>query len=414
MSSDFPVKTKTACQLKWAWSTIYLNSGVTRSCHRTAESTLTPENFLEFHNTPVKLADRTAMLAGKWPESNCSYCKNIEEAGGISDRIRMSIIPGLSPAELATDPTAIKVDPTLVEVFFNNTCNLKCIYCNGTVSSSIAAENVKFDKFEQDAVVIDHTENRYKELISSFWQWFDRDFGKIRRFHVLGGEPFYQSELDELLEKIESNPNPNCELNIVTNLMVSRPRLEQFVEKFKKLLTKRALKRVDLTCSIDCLGPEQEYVRNGIKLDQWEENFNFLLTHKWLTLNINQTIIPLTIKTMPGLLTKLAEWRTQRPVGHFFSAGEPVPDYLNLDIFDGNVFEQDIATIMSLLPVTTEQDRSAYNYMEGILSQVANAKQNPEQIKNLAVYLDELDRRRNTNWKEVFPWLEKEYKNVVQ
>ena len=47
----FPIKTKTACQLKWAWSTLYLNNGETKSCHRTGQSELTPENFLNFHNT---------------------------------------------------------------------------------------------------------------------------------------------------------------------------------------------------------------------------------------------------------------------------------------------------------------------------------------------------------------------------
>ena len=30
----FPIKTKTACQSKWTWSTIYLNTLSTASCHR--------------------------------------------------------------------------------------------------------------------------------------------------------------------------------------------------------------------------------------------------------------------------------------------------------------------------------------------------------------------------------------------
>lgn len=411
----FPIKTETACQLKWAWSTLYLNSGTTRSCHRTAESNLTPENFSNFHNTEIKLADRTAMLNGKWPETNCTYCKDIEEAGGVSDRIRMSIVPDLSPPELEIDPTAIAVDPTLLEVYFNNTCNLKCIYCVGSLSSSIEAENKKFGDFKNNDVLIKSSNKHYKDFAPYFWQWFDRDFSKIRRLHILGGEPFYQKEVDQLLDKIELTPNPNCELNIVTNLMVSLSQLEHYVSRFKKLLVTRCLKRVDITCSIDCFGSEQEYVRNGIELKQWEENFNFLLTHKWLTVNINQTIVPLTIKTMPELLRKLAEWRQHRPVGHFFSAGDPIPNYLKLDILNGKLFDQDIKNIMNLLPNTSEQDQAAYKYMESILEKVKHASNKPEEIKNLAIYLDELDRRRNTNWRVTFPWLEKEYtKYVVQ
>ena len=31
----FPIHTKTACQLKWNWSTVYLTTENTASCHRT-------------------------------------------------------------------------------------------------------------------------------------------------------------------------------------------------------------------------------------------------------------------------------------------------------------------------------------------------------------------------------------------
>jgi hypothetical protein len=79
---EFPVDTATACQLKWTWSTIMLNRGTTSSCHRVRQDTLTPENFLNFHNTPKKLNDRQLMLEGKRPAGGCEYCYKIEDAGG--------------------------------------------------------------------------------------------------------------------------------------------------------------------------------------------------------------------------------------------------------------------------------------------------------------------------------------------
>ena len=408
----FPIITETACQLKWAWSTIYLNTGVTRSCHRTGESELTADNFLDFHNTPLKLEERTAMLQGQWPKQSCSYCKNIEDAGGISDRIRMQSIPGLSPNELFNDPTAIQVDPTLVEVYFSNACNLGCLYCTDTLSSVIDAENRKFGLFEQGGVRIESSPGHFKELVPHFWSWFEHSFQKVRRLHVLGGEPFYQREVDKLLDMIEKYPNPDCELNIVTNLMVSESRVRQFVDRFEQLLVKRFIKRVDITCSIDCWGPEQEYVRWGINLEHWLKNFEFLLSKRWLTLNINQTIMPLTIKTMPELLTQLAEWRKQRHVGHFFSGIEPAPDYLRLDIFGVDLFKQDIERIMQLMPQENEQDIAAHGYVKGILNIILKSEMQVDKIKDLIIYLEEKDRRRGTNWEIVFPWLT-EYKKYV-
>jgi hypothetical protein len=410
----FPIKTATACQLKWAWSTIYLNTGITASCHRTGASTLTAENFKNFHNTPLKQEERARMLQGEWPENSCSYCKNIEETGGVSDRIRMSAIPGLSPLELENNPTALSVDPTLVEVYFNNTCNLGCLYCNETLSSVIAQENLKYGSFNKFEVKLnsDKGNGQFKNLVPYFWQWFETGFQKIKRLHVLGGEPFYQQEVDKLIEMIDRYPNPECELNIITNLMLDRSRLEKFVAQFRLLLVNRKLKRIDITCSIDCWGPEQEYVRWGLNIKQWQDNFEFLLKKKWLTININQTITPLTIKTMPELLAHLAEWRKQRPIGHFFSSAEPAPPYFKCDIFDGNIFKNEIDDIMSSMPAVTEQDQLAISYMQGILAPALTSKLNKSVVQDLITYLDENDRRRGTDWQSTFTWL-KEYKQYV-
>lgn len=413
MKKFFPIKTATACQSKWAWSTLYLNTGITRSCHRTAESVLTPENFFDFHNTPLKISDRERMLQGLWPDTSCGYCKEIEQRGGISDRIRMSSIRDLSPDILYDKPTATIVDPTIMEVYFNNTCNLGCLYCIPYLSSTIEFENKKHGEFKQSGVNLPVINGNFRDLVPYFWQWFDQGFRNIKRLHVLGGEPLYQKEFDVLLEKIKNNPNSDCELNIVTNLMVTKERLQSYIDKFKSLLVKKSLRRVDITCSIDCWGSEQEYVRWGLKLDQWEENFNILLENKWLNIKINQTIMPLTIKTMPTLLEKLKQWRTKHRVEHYFSGIYPCPDYLKLNVLGHNIFKNDIKKIMTIMPHQTDEDLLAREYMQGILNEVISSHPQPEQIKDLIVFLNEKDRRRKTNWRDVFPWLKEIEQNVV-
>jgi len=401
----FPIKTKTACQLKWAWSTLYLNTGTTRSCHRTGESQLDSKNFIDFHNTPKKIEERTNMLKGEWPKNSCDYCKKIEDIGGVSDRIRMSAIPNLSPIELETNAQATRIEPTIVEVYLSNACPLSCLYCSADLSSSIEAENRKHGTFAKLGVNLKNSKNNFKDLLPFFWQWFETGFQKLKRLHVLGGEPFYQKEFEKMLDMIEKYPNPECELNIVTNLMLSPERLKYFVDRFYQMLKKRCVKRIDITCSIDCWGAEQEYVRYGINLKQWEKNFNYLMNKRWLVLNINQTISILTIKTMPALLEKLKSWRQKRPVGHFFSGVDPGPDYLKAEIIGEKFFENDAKKILDLMPSDTKQNIAAKEYMEGILNHINTSKKNKEQIANLIIYLDEKDRRRGTNWEHIFPWL---------
>ena len=402
MNKFFPIASTTACKLKWGWSTLYLNSGQTASCHRASFSDLTANNFFNFHNTDTKTQARQTMANGQWPAGGCEYCKGIEDANGTSDRMLHNSIPGLYPMQ--TD--IVTATPTILEVYFNNTCNLSCLYCNPGLSSSIDREHAKFGSFVQKGVtLLPLVKKNITDLEPKFWEWMTDNFSSLERFHFLGGEPFYQKQLDLFLDFVEANPNPNCEFNIITNLMVGTDILVKQIAKIKQLVATRKLKRFDITCSIDCWGAEQEYVRYGLELDTWTTNFLYLLDQKWIKLNINQTISVLTIKTMPDLLTRLAEWRQTRPVGHYFSVTEPGPSYLRPNIFGSGVFDKDFDSVLHLMPNTTTDEQRAFSYMSGIAHEIETNSMNKEEINNLFIFLDEKDRRRHTNWRNTFPWL---------
>jgi len=407
----FPIRTKTSCQLKWSWTSLFLDSGVSKTCHRTTEHKLTTENFKNFHNNEKVLEDRKKMLQGEWPEGNhCSHCRLIEENGGVSDRLHMIDIPDLYPEELDEDPQSITVEPTVVEVFLSKLCNLGCLYCNAELSSTINTENKRFDipiNFSPDLKRdFSPTKSNYSNLLTAFWEWFPNGFPKLKRFHILGGEPFLQKEVEIILDYIEEYPNPQCELNIITNLSYPKEKLEYFVARFKKLLSRRKIKRVDITCSIDCWGEEQEYTRYGINLDQWEDNFNYLLEQRYLYLSINQTITTLTVKSMPDLLKKLQEWRKKRPVHHAFCLVVSTDTYTHPTVLPGHIWKEDCKKILDLMPRDTERNNKAWEYMKGSLDTMLNSDGDPEKLKTLVRFLDEKDRRRNTNWRSVYPWLE--------
>jgi organic radical activating enzyme len=405
----FPIKTETACKLKWGWSTLYLNAGSTGSCHRSSSSALTPDNFNNFHNTEVKLAARNLMLEGKWPTGGCEYCEGIEKRGGYSDRMLHNSIPGLYPK----DVTLVQVPPSILEVYFNNTCNLSCLYCSPAISSSLDQEFNKFGSFSKNGVeLFPLVKKNIEELEPKFWDWMKNNFVNLERFHFLGGEPFYQKQLDTLIDFIENNPNPKCEFNIVTNLMISNSVLVNKINKLKQLAAKRKIKTIEITASIDCWGAEQEYVRYGLELSTWQTNFEYLISQKWIKLNINQTISVLTIKTMPDLITKLNSWRSNRSIGHYFSVTEPGPSYMRPNIFGSDVFDTDFEHVLNLMPNTTTDDQRAFQYMSGIANEIESSYINQIEINKLFIFLNEKDRRRNTNWRTTFPWL-KEYENVV-
>lgn len=415
----FPIDTKTACQLKWAWSTLYLNEGTTSSCHRVGRHPISLDNFNNFHNTPEKIDQRNVMLAGQWPQplsymssnEGCRYCEKIESAGGFSDRMFHNTVPGLIPMELNDNINETIVTPTIVEVFLSNTCNLSCTYCGQVNSSQIEHENIKFGQFERNGVILSATPiNRKNNIlyIDKFFNWLEQNSNNLRRLHLLGGEPLYQKEFYRCLDYFKSSPNPELEFNFVTNLMIDPLKFEQLVEQMKSMTVQKNVKRFDITVSLDCWGPEQEYARWGLKLDTIESNINTLLKMPWIYLNINSTLSPLTIKKFPELVQKINTWKISRKIQHHFQTVFN-PEYHNPDMFGKDFWNKDFEKAIGLMPQNNWQERMAHEYLTGIYQQIQNSCKNSNLIVQLHTHLDELDRRRGSNWRKLFPYLEENY-----
>lgn len=416
MDRYFPIHTETSCQLKWTWSTIRLYSGNTSSCHRVQPQPITVENFDNFHNTPKQIEDRLLMLEGKWPSGGCEYCKNIEDAGGQSDRMLHKKIPNLTPPELENDLTATSVTPRILEVYFDNVCNMACLYCYDGFSSKIQQENIKFGRFEKHGIIIDNRAKKisdFENLTEKFWQYMEKNGKTLKRLHVLGGEPLYQKQFDRCLDFFKHNPCPELEFNVISNLMIASDKLAGYIARIRDLIATGCIARFDLTASIDCFGKEQEYVRHGLDLKNWKENFLYVSKQKWIKLNINQTLSCLTIKTSPELLEFIGKIRNDRQIGHFFSTTVFTHEFLHPKIFGRGFFDSDFEKILYHMPQDTWEQQQMREYMKGLQAEINTHARDQKKIDQLAIYLDEIDRRRNSNWRHTFPWLEKEINNVV-
>lgn len=412
----FPIKSDTACVLKWAWSTIYLGQGTTSSCHRVNQYPIDPDNFANFHNQAEKVQARQLMQQGLWPQAGCEYCEKIEATGGMSDRLYQLTDPGLAdrtPTELWTDPGAVHVVPTVLEIYFNNTCNMSCVYCGSHFSSQWADENRRFGPFNQGGINFGwtpETNPHYEQMLADFWQYLaDQDrYKKIRYFQILGGEPFYQKEFDTSIQFWSTHQNPDITFNIITNLKVAHHKFRDYIDRFEHMYQTGHLKRLQITGSLDAWGPQEEYVRWGLDLTQWEENFSYCLDRPWITLCVNAAITGLTIKTLPELIQRINHWDTLRPQHNrisfsFMSATDPLQ--LRPDIFGAGVFEQDFERVLAVMSTKNQHDLHCRDHMTGIMQQIQSAPRNNQRIQDLKIYLTELDRRRGTNWPDLFPWL---------
>lgn len=406
----FPIKTQTACQLKWTWSTVFLTTEETASCHRTNHHKFDVDQF-DFHNTPEKIDDRNQMLQGQWPTQGCDYCRDIESAQGQSDRITNLDFPGIhAPVELLHSPSATHVTPRILEIYFDNVCNLKCLYCGPHFSSLWDAENKKFGSFDQHGLIISDSFKKSQHIDSNkqkLFRWIQEHGHNLTVFNILGGEPLYQQELDQCIDLFDQYPAPELQLQIFTNLHCKIGHLTRTVDRVRALVESNKIRSFQVTASLDCWGAQQEYVRFPLNLAQWEQNFNYLLSQDFVNLIVSSTITPLTIKTLPDLLEKIQQWNNVRPIYHYQNSVN-APSYFMIDIF-GDIFVKDFDRALALKADTTPEQQQSKQYLKGIAQQSASRAANPVEIKKLFVFLTEMDRRRNTSWKVVFPWLVHEF-----
>jgi hypothetical protein len=421
----FPIKSDTACLLKWGWSSVYLQSGTSSSCHRTKKYAIDPDNFSQFHNLPAKVEARHKMLNGEWPGAGCEYCKNIETAGGVSDRIfqlEQLEDKNLIPPELLEDKESTSISPTILEVYFKNTCNMACVYCGPHFSSKWEDENRKYgnlysptnDKF---SVTQPQANLHYKKMLTGLWDFLKQNDNarKIQRYHILGGEPFLLEELDQSIAFWARYGHPDLQISIVSNLNIPHERFKSYINKFELLAKKNKIWRLQLTASLDCRGPEQEYVRYGLDTNLWDENFEYVLNKPWICLSINSVISSLTIKSLPNLIEKINYWNSKQDavidewrsypndILHSFNTSGEVDDPY---IFSGDIFSSVFQEILDKMPTNTKSQQGQKQMMEGIANKSKKSSTDNFRIEELKKYLGMLDSRRGTNWKITFPWLE--------
>lgn len=395
------------CLYKWGWSTVRLFLGETNSCHRVETDRITPETYADFHNTPAKIEDRTKMLNGQWPGRGCEYCKKLEDVGAVSDRLQLNKekrSKNLYP--INTSKTNVKLIPTMVEVYFNNVCNMACIYCSSDYSTVWEAEDKKFglkrpvdvDEFECNKV-------QYPAMLAAHWQWLKDNCHGIKEYNILGGEPFFQQELEQNIDFFLNNPCPDLHFTVLSNLKVDKNKFKRILDKIQSLLDKKHIKSFALVCSLDCWGPQAEYIRNGLNMNKWEENFNILLNdYPDFDLHIHSVLMSLTLDTLPDLISKIVEWNKLRRVGHSINFVEGKPEMMP-GIFPKGHFTQQFDQAVKFL-----KHKVAINKLRGYERLIDSTEPSPELVAKLKQTLDELDIRRATNWRTLWPWLD-QYKD---
>ena len=402
----FPPQGKTVCLQKWSQVSLYLWDNTSSSCHRNLPRQI-PDDY-DFHNTPLLQTHRQKMLNGEWPAdgNGCEHCKDQEQAGGMSDRINFLSRESNKryvPIEVYKDPLLTKIKPTQISVHFNNKCNLKCLYCGPNLSSAWVKEewehgqkgSYKFDPWELDST--------YKSKVEKFYKWMDENYAGLKAFDLLGGEPFIQTETWECVDWMIAHPNLECDVEIYSNMQVKPVLFKRGIEKLKQLA--KTVKEVRFVASIDCWGAATEYVRYGMDMETFETNMQYLVEHgEDIIPTMNWTVSSLSIPYIKELIEKVITWQQIKQVSvNYNKCIDPI--IFDPHIMPNGTYSKNIEEILEMNKIMFKDDPVSAEYAKGIFNEIDNSPANPTKITELKDRLDELDRRRNTDWKLVFPWL---------
>ena len=201
---------------------------------------LNSQNIEEILNGDKLKEIRTSIQKGEH-HKYCSGCIDRESQGGDSER------SWHNNANKNFDFTQAGLEyeyPSIIDVRWNNTCNLSCNYCSPFDSSKWAGLK---------KVSISSNNRHYYIDVCNF---IEKHYDKIKEVALVGGEPLLLPENEKLLDVIPMD----CSITLITNL--SNPLEDNQI--FKKLSKRQ---KVGWSISFDNIGDNFEYVRYGAK---WE------------------------------------------------------------------------------------------------------------------------------------------------
>jgi len=438
------------CLAKWTQVTMHLGMGMTHSCHHPSPHKIplkeVERNPSALHNTSYKKQKRREMLEGKKPEE-CNYCWKVEESSNsFSDRVFKSSEPwSLDQFDKIKDSHWREdFNPRYVEVSFSNTCNFKCAYCGPQYSSKWVEEIEKHGayptsyNFNDISNIQARGEMPYKHselnpYVEAFWKWWPDLYKDLHTFRITGGEPLLSKDTFKVLEYIQDHhhKNPNLSLSINSNLGVPDNLIDRFIEIAKDLCENDKVRELTIFTSVEAKGAQAEYTRYGLEYDRFWSNVDKILTAlPKVTINIMATFNALSVFSYDELIDKTFEMKKKHANGqrYWISALQLDTSYLRWPThLSVKILEPEHKTLIlksaekalyygikeftkdnyGFSNVEIQKIKRIYDY--AVSEDTFDIERNR---KDFVIFVDELDKRRGTNFLETFPELNEFYAKI--
>jgi organic radical activating enzyme len=404
------------CATKWIHTSVYLSQNIVKNCCRVPNRHVTVQDIQlygkdVFQNHPYEIERRQEKL-NNIQHSDCKDCHACEDKNIASARLPKPFYD-LHKNRFQETFDSTKPLPTELELYFNNTCDLKCVYCDSQYSSQWETENRKFNGFKKE--IVDSTQFR-----NTFWQWFNEDVSdKILQYYILGGEPLIQEEFYEFLEKlipiITQRPN---RFNIKPELIVSTNgnTPAQYLDKWFKIIPELSkVMSIQMTISIEGIGTKAEFIRSNLNWDRFDNNLNKIanIAKEFnIRLRFNLTHSVLSITSLLELLKHLKQIKDR--VGIEFELIESnvvEPAYLAPWMLTSD-FSSYIDQACDWIEVDAPEWIKYNTFLKGIANSFGTGSLDNLQL--FAQWEQRMIERRNLNFLDTFPEMSEWHAKVVK
>lgn len=426
---------KSFCAAKWTQVTLHLGNGYNHSCHHPRLHKISEEeikiNPSALHNTKYKIERRKEMMEGKRPVE-CDYCWKVEDSNknNISDRYFKSNEDWSYEYidDIVKNPYDENFIPKYVEVSFSNQCNFKCSYCMPEISSQWLEEIKQYGPYPTSThygLLNDRTKdlipnNKFNPYIDAWWRWYPSLVKNLLYLRVTGGEPFLNKNTFLLLEKILENPQPHLTLSLNSNLCVPEKNIKKIIDLLKEIQKNKCVKKLEIYTSCEAYGDKANYIRWGLDYDIWKKNIFFFNEEIYpCKIIIMSTFNLLSITSYDMFLVDVLKMKKEFKNESHLILDTPYlrwPVHQTAWLYDEKYAKNYIDNIYDLFKKNVDSyDKKKffeYEYLKfkRVIDIIFNEWKSKDyfikykKYKNDFVkFVDEHDRRRGSNFLEIFP-----------